>query len=57
MIIETQSDLDKVANFYNKTKDPKYLAIWNLGVKKLAARIPVDKYKSRKVDWSLYHSK
>ena len=57
MIINTQSDLDKVANFYNKTKDPKYLTIWNLGVKKLAARIPVDKYKSRKADWSLYRSK
>jgi hypothetical protein len=57
MIIETQSDLDKVANFYNKTKNPKYLAIWNLGVKKLAARIPASKYKLRKADWSLYRSK
>ncbi len=32
----TQDQLDKLANEYNKTKDPKYKEVWNKLIKEVA---------------------
>ena len=32
----TQDQLDKIANDYNKTKDPKYKKLWYKKIKQLA---------------------